>query len=237
MQIQDPQVSWSTGFNLWGVRTAATTATHRHVEDYVLHLTSGLLERHRPELLHAAGDTGHIEALVAGGRFPTMTFHEAAALLKDGAVVDGGGWRAITRAGEKRLMERVGSPLWLTHWDHQAVPFYQAFSPDGQSLGADLLLGSGELVGCGERHVTPAEVGRGLALHEVDAARIAGTSRCASSKICAPADSVWRSSASSCGSCATTTSATCSLCQVNWEGKSRRKVPDSVDAERISEPG
>lgn len=140
----------------------------RHVEDYLSYLAEQLLARHHSAVVDAAGDISHILALIGADSFPSITFDEATELLDEGDIVDHGSWRTITRAGEQRLMQRVGSPLWLTHWDHLAVPFYQAFSQTGRSLNADLLLGPGEIVGCGERHIKAQDVRRALALHKVD---------------------------------------------------------------------
>jgi asparaginyl-tRNA synthetase len=139
-------------------------------EEYIAHLASGLLDEHRDLLLDLAGDTGHIEQLLATRQYARLTFEDAVGLLGREEVVRHDGWRTITRAGERRLMEMLGQPLWLTHWDHLAVPFYQACGPDGKSLNADLLLGPGEIIGCGQRHARADEVRRALDLHGVDEA-------------------------------------------------------------------
>jgi asparaginyl-tRNA synthetase len=76
----------------------------------------------------------------------------------------------LTRKGERALMERVGGVVWVTHPQHLAVPFYQAFSPDSERTAeaADLLLGIGEVVGCGQRHKTAEAVEHALRMHEID---------------------------------------------------------------------
>ena len=73
-----------------------------------------------------------------------------------------------SRDGERVLLERFGRPVWVSHWDHLAVPFYQAFDRPGTARNADLLLGLGEVVGLGERHPDGDGVRRALALHQVD---------------------------------------------------------------------
>ncbi|NEC87723.1 asparagine synthetase A [Streptomyces sp. SID12501] len=141
------------------------------VEDYLRQLAAGLLERDSDVILGCGGDLTRLERLASGQQFRRITFDEAAELLGGAGIEDQGGWRTLTREGERLLMEKLGEFLWVTHWDHLAVPFYQAFGdPEGRTaLNADLLFGMGEVVGAGERHVTAEEVRRALDLHQVDA--------------------------------------------------------------------
>lgn len=139
------------------------------VERYLSFLAAGILERNADAVRAAGGDLPRIEALAAGGRFERVTFDEAAGMLDGEGIEDHGTWRNLTRAGEQALMEKLGGFVWVTHWDHYAVPFYQAFG-DGEgrtALNADLLFGLGEIVGAGERHRTSDQVRRALAMHEV----------------------------------------------------------------------
>jgi len=144
------------------------------VEDYLGHLCRGLLDRLPDELLAAAGGLSHVEGLASGDtRFERLIFDEAVGLLGDDprfVEVGEGGWRDINRAGERRLMAEVGEFLWLTHWDHMTVPFYQAFADGGRRLArnADLLFGVGETVGAGERHETAGDVLEACRMHGVD---------------------------------------------------------------------
>ena len=90
----------------------------------------------------------------------------------DAVVVSGdGAWRNLTRRGERALMEQFGGFVWVTHWDHLAVPFYQAFGDAERrtARNADLLFGIGETVGAGERHTSDVEMVEALDLHRVDA--------------------------------------------------------------------
>lgn len=69
--------------------------------------------------------------------------------------------RTITRTGEQNLIRHFGGAVWLTEMDHLSVPFYQAYVPStsrGKARCADLLLGNGEVLGLGERHVSSEEV-------------------------------------------------------------------------------
>ena len=86
-----------------------------------------------------------------------------------GALVTSGSARGLSRAGERALLRLAGEFVWVTHFDHLSVPFYQAFDEGDESLAvnADLILGPGEVVGAGQRHRTGEQVRKALALHEV----------------------------------------------------------------------
>ena len=104
-------------------------------------------------------------------RIPRCTFEEAAKILKDNSsfIKSWGSYRTINSKGEKRLMEYFGGYVWLTKFDHMAVPFYQKFDPEDQNkaLNADLLMGIGETIGSGERHFSGVEVKKALGKHRV----------------------------------------------------------------------
>ncbi|MBE1489509.1 amino acid--tRNA ligase-related protein [Plantactinospora soyae] len=143
------------------------------VEAYVRRLTTDLLAAHESQLASAVGgEPAHLYRLLdrteSFGRF---TFDEAAELLGHDPryIRSEAGWRTMTRAGEAELMRRAGDFVWVTHWDHQATPFYQAVDDRGRALNGDLLFGPGEVVGCGERHATAAAVRAALASHGVSA--------------------------------------------------------------------
>ncbi|MFF2039446.1 amino acid--tRNA ligase-related protein [Kitasatospora sp. NPDC058170] len=141
------------------------------VEAYMRHLAAGVLDKHRDSVLAVAGSVAHIEQMLALDAFPRMTFDEAVAHLGDDpyAVTDHGDWRTLTRRGEQRLLEEVSPVLWVTHYDHLSVPFYQAYGDEDRrtARNADLLFGLGEIVGCGERHLDGHETRAALAHHEV----------------------------------------------------------------------
>ncbi|WNV85795.1 amino acid--tRNA ligase-related protein [Umezawaea sp. Da 62-37] len=140
-------------------------------DEYVRHLASTCLAQLGDELARVAGGIAHVERYLAT---PTarITVDEAVAVLtgQEGCVVVNGDdlWPTVTRRGEQRLVELLGPSVWLTHFDHRAVPFYQAHDHTGtRALNADLLLGPGEVVGCGERHVTGDQVRDSLRAHAV----------------------------------------------------------------------
>ncbi|GHJ45903.1 hypothetical protein Cs7R123_32450 [Catellatospora sp. TT07R-123] len=143
----------------------------RLVEDYIRHLAEHLLVQAGHWIARMAGGVAHVESLLAQpAGFRRLTFDEAVVHLPEPESVqtdEVGGWRSLTRAGEKRLMDRLGQFVWVTRWDHLSVPFYQAFDGDGRARNADLLFGPGEVVGAGERHTTGDQVRDALKLHDV----------------------------------------------------------------------
>lgn len=68
------------------------------------------------------------------------------------------------------LIQKFGGACWLEGMDHLSVPFYQAYSDSTKKTArcADFLLGLGEVLGCGNRHVTADQVLEALQHHEVD---------------------------------------------------------------------
>ncbi|MGI5380661.1 amino acid--tRNA ligase-related protein [Streptomyces sp. CA-251387] len=141
------------------------------VESYVRMLATTVLVECGKQLESLAVPLAHIEHMAGLDDFPRMTLDEAVDYL-DGdplAVRDFGQWRSLTRHGERRLLDEVSPVLWVTHFDHLSVPFYQAYAaPDRRkALNADLLFGIGEVVGAGERHVTGEQCRSALAHHSV----------------------------------------------------------------------
>ncbi|MEZ0095456.1 amino acid--tRNA ligase-related protein [Streptacidiphilus sp. EB129] len=136
---------------------------------YLRHLAAAVVRDLAEPVAGFAGGIGHLTEFLDR---PTarMTFDDAVAAL-DGApeyFQFHDGWRTINRAGERRLMELYGPAVWLTHSDHLSVPFYQALDETGhKALNADLLIGPGEIIGCGERHVDAERARTALAAHAV----------------------------------------------------------------------
>jgi asparaginyl-tRNA synthetase len=142
------------------------------VDDYVRALCTALLSGCGPQVKSIAGSTAHIERVSAGGTIERIAFDEAERILaRRGVSVrvnSEHGFRTVDRRAEQELIAYAGGPVWLTHWDPLAVPFYQALDESGErTLNADLLLGQGEAAGAGERHTTGDEVRAALALHHV----------------------------------------------------------------------
>lgn len=145
----------------------------RLVEGYVRFMSARLLETHGSMLQEIAGDVCHIENLMAhDGAFPSITFDDAICILdNDPRFVERRepSIQVLTPQGEQELIRRFGGFVWVTEFDHMAVPFYQAFATDRRkSKSADLLMGIGEVVGAGERHTTAKEIYQALEIHGVD---------------------------------------------------------------------
>ena len=140
------------------------------VEEYIRHLTAGLLVREADALRAAGRELRDLEDVAERKPFEQISFSEALPLAGEGGVVQHQGWRSLTRTGELALIDKVGQFTWVAEWDHLAVPFYQAFADAGRATArnADLLFGLGEVVGAGERHTTPGQVTEALTLHCVD---------------------------------------------------------------------
>lgn len=108
------------------------------------------------------------------GKFKQITFNEAEKILKEKFpnnineyIEYEDGWRNITRKAEKALIEIYGGIVWITNYDELAVPFYQKLDSkiEGTTRNADLLMGIGETVGCGERHKDYKELLEALDKH------------------------------------------------------------------------
>lgn len=147
------------------------------VDEYIKYLSKKILKKLGKELSTMLGDISHIKKIANyKGKFPRITFDEAEQKLKElypnkikEYIEYKDGWRNITKKAELKLIEIFGGIVWITNYDELAVPFYQ--QPDkiknGTTKNADLLLGIGETVGCGERHYDYASLKESLKKHEV----------------------------------------------------------------------
>jgi aspartyl/asparaginyl-tRNA synthetase len=143
-----------------------------YVEGYVKTLAAAVLDTYGDRLRHAIGDVSHLTRMAGhSGAFERLTFEEAARILDHDPsyVRDEGSWRTLTRKGEQRLLRLISEFVWVTHFDHLSVPFYQAFGDDERrtAANADLFFGMGEVVGSGERHADAVGVREALELHNV----------------------------------------------------------------------
>ncbi len=151
---------------------------------YVIALVEQYRKEHAKEIEAIAGSTKHLDDMIAlyksnDNGFPIITLDEALALptmtsemwkyAVDGQPEFG---RCLTRIGEQMLIAKYGGAVWLTEMDHMSVPFYQAYSENssGKALCGDLLLGMGEVAGCGNRHLTADQALGALRQHMVDPA-------------------------------------------------------------------
>lgn len=142
-------------------------------ENYIKHLSKGILARFGEQIRAYSGDISHLEQLAnQQGHLPRVTFDEAAEILGNNPAYikqNEGRWRTITHAGEKEMINHFGGFVWITHYDHLSVPFYQAYADNDKKSAAcaDLLFGLGEIIGLGERHQTAEETIDALELHQV----------------------------------------------------------------------
>jgi beta-aspartyl-peptidase (threonine type) len=150
-------------------------------EKYVVTLAEVFLRDHADVISAMTGTTKHLEDLLEyysrhDRRFPRIPLSQALRLPE----IDESCWtyvldsdpskgRALTRRGELKLIEYSGGPVWLTGMDHLSVPFYQAYTDETRSKArcADLLLGNGEVLGLGERHLSSDLVRAALRQHQV----------------------------------------------------------------------
>lgn len=147
------------------------------IEAYIKYLSKQIVKKLGPELKKMIGDISHIEKIANyKGRFPRLTFDQAEKELKkhhpndiEDYIEYNEGWRNITRKGEQEIMKYHDGLVWITNYDILAVPFYQKFDKKikGTTKNADLLMGIGETVGCGERHDDYGEIMESLKIHEV----------------------------------------------------------------------
>ncbi|NUP41194.1 MAG: asparaginase [Streptomyces sp.] len=142
------------------------------VEKYLFSMTERLLGQPvGAEIEKVAGGLDHLRSFVGKSSLPRVTFAESVKLLgSDCFDTRGADIPVITRKGELALIERFGGAVWLTHPPHLSVPFYQRLDAQGRAECADLLLGVGEVVGCGARHLNGDEVVQALRLHEIEPA-------------------------------------------------------------------
>lgn len=145
----------------------------RLAEEYIRFLSAGIVEHFSRDLILLAGGVEHLVRL-SETSIPRITFDAACELLKNDPNYihhsPSESWRTITHQGETKLIEIFSGFIWLTHQDHLAVPFYQAFVDDSmqKAICADLLFGIGEIIGAGERHRNAEQTRRALKLHAVN---------------------------------------------------------------------
>lgn len=147
------------------------------VDEYIIYLSKKIIEKLGSELEEKIGDISHIKKLAETKEpFKRITFDEAEQILKEkypekinDYIEYHDGWRNITREAEKELIKQF-NVVWVTNYDCLAVPFYQQVDDEkpGTTKNADLLMGIGETVGCGERHYLKSDLLDALKKHEVD---------------------------------------------------------------------
>lgn len=147
------------------------------IEEYIKYLSTEIIKQLGNEIKELIGDTSHIEKMANyKGRFPRLTFDEIERELLEKYpdeiekyIEHNDGWRNITKLGEREILNMHDGLIWVTNYDILAVPFYQKYDSKvpGTTKNADLLMGIGETVGCGERHENYNELLKSLKEHEV----------------------------------------------------------------------
>ena len=109
-------------------------ATIEMAENYIKHLAKGILEQFGEQINGYSGSSSHLEQLANHeGNLPRVTFDEAAEILENNPEYiehHEGGWRTISHAGEREMIKHFGGFVWITHYDHLSVPFYQAYADE-----------------------------------------------------------------------------------------------------------
>ncbi|MFW5803856.1 MAG: amino acid--tRNA ligase-related protein [bacterium] len=115
----------------------------------------------------------YLKDIIETKNFPVITFDEAVNILvknkKDKLINFTDHGNDISSEGEIELMKilDVRTPLWITNFDRDRVPFYQKPDPDNpdKTINADLLFPpilrgafGGEIVGAGQRQDNPCEM-------------------------------------------------------------------------------
>lgn len=111
------------------------------------------------------GEQKHLTQVIKHD-IPRITFDEAEKILGKENIERHETWRNLSSNNEKKLIEHFGGPVWVMYYDEDAVPFYQR-SINGKAQNADLLMGIGETVGCGERWANGAELDKALKHHKI----------------------------------------------------------------------
>lgn len=136
--------------------------------------TENILKHHKTELIRYTKELSHLENFVYQKEVNRITFKEALKLVPQNQEYYNQYNEtpiAFTNQGEQYLMRKMGGPVWLTHLPSTGVPFYQKNDPQDENyaLCADLLMGIGETVGCGERHDNYENVVKALQFREIAA--------------------------------------------------------------------
>lgn len=141
-------------------------------ERYIKYMIQYLLKHNSDDISRVAGDIEHLRIALKRG-FVRLAYADAVEALKyiPGATTQiSDGLYNITKVGEQQLLKEYGDFVWLTDLPWLLVPFYQARSKtNGTAIAADLLAGIGEILGCGQRVKTVADLEESLVAHNVDA--------------------------------------------------------------------
>ncbi len=140
-------------------------------ERYIKYMIQYLLEHNADGICQVAGGVEHLQAALERG-FSRLAYGDAVEILKDipnSTTQISDCLYNITKIGEQHLLKQYGDFIWLTDLPWLLVPFYQARgTTDGAAVASDLLAGIGEILGCGQRVKTVADLDESLIAHNVD---------------------------------------------------------------------
>lgn len=145
-------------------------------EEYVRYLAKCILQAYHEKIIHL-DNIAHIEKAAYNNQFfSRISFDDAEKYFEELVgkkkihkyIEYCDGYRNITRQGEQELLKKYPDAVWIMNYDELAVPFYQKRTGDGKAKNADLLMGIGETIGCGERHFSRNELLDALCYHEVN---------------------------------------------------------------------
>ena len=117
----------------------------KHEEELIMYVVKHVLKTCKKELKELGRDTKDLEQIKAP--FKRMTYKEAIKKL-------GKKWgHDLTDKEERKLIAKIGKPVFLTHFPRDMKAFYMKPAKDPKTvLGVDLLLpGVGEVIGGSER--------------------------------------------------------------------------------------
>jgi aspartyl/asparaginyl-tRNA synthetase len=126
-------------------------------EEYIKYVSSFIIKKYYYRQMGVSPDyVNNIQRIIGLNEFPRIHFKDAVELLANEfheGIDIRDGLKIINSKGEKYLIEKYKGAVWLTHLEHKSVPFYQQYDKNNPkySLAADLLIGMGETLGCGER--------------------------------------------------------------------------------------
>ena len=116
-------------------------------------------------------DAPWLDAFLAATTIPLITYRDALGHIEqlEGSLENVAGLDVprITRRGERQLLSWAGGPVWLVEPPSGLVPFYQTANEAGHAACGDLLLGTGEVCGAGERWPDGRSVRSALRHHGV----------------------------------------------------------------------
>lgn len=142
----------------------------RLVEKYLIYLTRSLLNEVSSDIEIITKCNLHLERVGSLDSFLKLSYSEVKKYYSKYPqffTTMENGCETLSREGERGLLAEFKQPVWVTHFPCDSVPFYQARDEENNALCADLLMGIGETVGCGQRHVTEAETLESMHMHEV----------------------------------------------------------------------